>query len=238
RAKNNPPYIEPELVYYGSYKHEKPPIQLRIATGGTGQSGLMRALADKFIDNRVKETGYKPFAVSWIKSDTAGSFNNLASGAADLSITYHPTAEAIAPQQGFTDRSVYAWRDHFMLVGQSSRSKSSTPNSFYSVSPNKIPQKDQGLILPDSKPYLQPASSTSSANSSAALSRTPPPSASYPATINPPPTSRSAHLDHDWSGPWAYPYSDLYHRYNSLPFQALAVAAKLGEYTVLDRGTW
>ena len=96
RAKTNPPYIEPELVYYGSYRDENSPIQLRIPTGGAGQSGLMRALADKFIYDRVKETGCKPFAVSWIKSDTAGSFNNLASGAADLSITYHPTAEGIA----------------------------------------------------------------------------------------------------------------------------------------------
>ncbi|KAI4272760.1 MAG: hypothetical protein LQ337_005074 [Flavoplaca oasis] len=87
RAKNNPPYIEPELVYYSSYKNENLPIQLRVATGGAGQSGLMRALADKFIDDRVKETGCKPFAVSWIKSDTAGSFNNLASGASAPSIT-------------------------------------------------------------------------------------------------------------------------------------------------------
>ena len=38
--------------------------------------------------------------------------------------------------------------------------------------------------------------------------------------------------------PWAYPYSDLYHRYNSFPFQALEAAAKFGEYTVVDRGTW
>ncbi|KAL8994385.1 MAG: hypothetical protein Q9169_005620 [Polycauliona sp. 2 TL-2023] len=96
RAKNNPPYIEPELVYYGSYKNDKPEIKLRIATGGSGQSGLLGALADKFIDDRVRETKCKPLAVSWIKSDTAGSFNNLASGAADLSITYHPFAEAIA----------------------------------------------------------------------------------------------------------------------------------------------
>ncbi|KAL8891014.1 MAG: hypothetical protein Q9215_001936 [Flavoplaca cf. flavocitrina] len=133
RAKNNSPYIEPGLVYYGSYKNEKPPIQLRIATDGAGQSGLMRALADKFIDDRVIETGCKPFAVSWIKSDTAGSFNNLASGAADLSITYHPAAEAIAAQQGFTDRSVYAWRDHFMLIGPTSNPAKLKPSSTTSI---------------------------------------------------------------------------------------------------------
>jgi len=75
----NPPEIEPEETYYGSFKDSDPPLQLR--------------------------------------SDTAGSFNYLAQGSADLSITYHAAAEAIAIEQGFVERSVYAWRDHFMLVG-------------------------------------------------------------------------------------------------------------------------
>ncbi|KAI4136372.1 MAG: hypothetical protein L6R39_007821, partial [Caloplaca ligustica] len=104
-AKNNPPHVEPEEIYHGSYQDQGSHIQLRIATGGAGQSGLIRALADAFIDTQVKETGCKPFAVAWLKSDTAGSFNSLAQASADLSITYHPAAEAIAMQQGFADRS-------------------------------------------------------------------------------------------------------------------------------------
>lgn len=100
-AQNDPPHIEPEKTYYGAYKEDQPPVQLRIATGGAGRSGLLGALADGFINDHVKETGCKPFAVAWIKSDTAGSFNNLAQGSADLSIAYHPAAEEIASQQGF-----------------------------------------------------------------------------------------------------------------------------------------
>jgi len=113
----NPPHIEPEETYYGSFKNAHPPLQLRIATGGAGQSGLIKALADAFIDAQARETGCAPFTVAWLKSDTAGSFNYLAQGSADLSITYHPAAEAIAIEQGVAERSVYAWRDHFMLVG-------------------------------------------------------------------------------------------------------------------------
>ena len=112
------PYVAPEQVYYGSYGNEKPPIKLRIATGGAGQSGLIKALADPFIDHQVKTTGCEPFAVAWLKSDTAGSFNNLAQASADLSITYHKVAEDTAKDQGVWDRRVYAWRDHFMLVGR------------------------------------------------------------------------------------------------------------------------
>jgi ABC-type tungstate transport system permease subunit len=38
--------------------------------------------------------------------------------------------------------------------------------------------------------------------------------------------------------PWSYAYSNWYHRYVDFPFQALKVAAQLGEYTFVDRGTW
>lgn len=38
--------------------------------------------------------------------------------------------------------------------------------------------------------------------------------------------------------PWAHPYSTWYHQFIEFPFQALRVASKLGEYTLVDRGTW
>lgn len=117
-SQKEEPYVAPEQTYYGSSGDEKASVKLRIATGGAGQSGLVKALADAFIDDQVKRTGCEPFAVAWIKSDTAGSFNNLAQASADLSITYHKAAEDTARDQGVWDRRVYAWRDHFMLVGK------------------------------------------------------------------------------------------------------------------------
>lgn len=38
--------------------------------------------------------------------------------------------------------------------------------------------------------------------------------------------------------PWSYPYSFFYHVVPAFPYQALEAAAKLGEYTLVDRGTW
>ncbi|KAL8776626.1 MAG: hypothetical protein Q9213_008199 [Squamulea squamosa] len=201
-AKNNPPHIDPEEVYYGSFKDEKPPIQLRIATGGAGQSGLIRAFADKFIDDHVKETGCKPFAVAWIKSDTAGSFNNLAQGSADLSITYHPAAEEIAKQQGFTDRRP--------TINPAKLDPSPTTSIF-----DLFGQLFRGAVANPADVRFLSRYDKSATNVKEAFIWT---------TIG--------------QTPWAYPYSDYYHRYNSFPFQALAVAAKLGEYTLVDRGTW
>ena len=38
--------------------------------------------------------------------------------------------------------------------------------------------------------------------------------------------------------PWSYPFSFFYHISPEFPYQALATAAKLQEYTLIDRGTW
>lgn len=38
--------------------------------------------------------------------------------------------------------------------------------------------------------------------------------------------------------PWAHPYSSFYHRYIDFPYGALRAASRLGEYTLVDRGTW
>lgn len=117
-SRDNEPYVKPEETYYGSSGKTEAPLRLRIATGGAGQSGLVKALADAFIDDHVRRTDSEPFSVGWLKSDTAGSFNYLAQASADLSITYHKVAEETARDQGVWDRRVYAWRDHFMLVGK------------------------------------------------------------------------------------------------------------------------
>lgn len=38
--------------------------------------------------------------------------------------------------------------------------------------------------------------------------------------------------------PWSFPYTDWYHRNVDFLFRTMEVAALLGEYTLIDRGTW
>ena len=109
-------YVKPAEIY-STHDNSTSPIRLRIATGGAGQSGLIRALAEAFIKETVHKSGCETFSVAWLASDTSQSFNYLASKSADLAITYIPAAERIAVRQGVADRRVYAWRDHWMLVG-------------------------------------------------------------------------------------------------------------------------
>ncbi|KAL8730753.1 MAG: hypothetical protein Q9166_003823 [cf. Caloplaca sp. 2 TL-2023] len=192
-AQNNPPNIEPQKVYYGSYRDETPPVELLIATGGAGQSGLLGALVDVFINDHVKETGCKTFGVSWIKSDTAGSFNKLAQGSADLSITYHPAAEDIAKPHNQT--------------------RPLTPSPTTSIQ-TLFSQFICGAVANPSAVRFLSRYDKSTTNVKEAYIWT---------------TIRPVSL--------GVPYSDLYHRNNKFPFQALEVAAKLGEYKLVDRGT-
>ena len=115
-AEKNSHIIEPANTFRGQYDGFCP-IKLRIATGGAGESGLLRALADGFINYRVENTNCAPFTISWLKSDTTESLNYLARTVADVVITYHPLAETAAIKQDIADRREYAWRDHWMLVG-------------------------------------------------------------------------------------------------------------------------
>lgn len=134
-----PPDVEPAEIYRSTYAHLNPrtpglePLALRIATGGAGQSGLIRALAEAFIQQKeeywsrpsehinffpaILAAGKAPFDIAWYASDTSQSFNYLAQNVVDMSITYHAGAEGIALKQGIADRREYLFRDHWMLVG-------------------------------------------------------------------------------------------------------------------------
>lgn len=71
--------IEPPSEYRGRYDGPSP-IKLRIATGGAGQSGLLQALADAFINQLVDKTKCEPFTIAWLTSDTTESIEHLQGG--------------------------------------------------------------------------------------------------------------------------------------------------------------
>jgi len=43
------PTVTPVVVANSVYNYPSPKVQLRIGTGGSGQSGLLQALAEEFI---------------------------------------------------------------------------------------------------------------------------------------------------------------------------------------------
>ncbi|KAK5947143.1 hypothetical protein PMZ80_001290 [Knufia obscura] len=158
-----------------------------------------------------------PFRITWLATDTSLSFNALATKSADLAITYHPYAAQIAVQQGIALPPIYLWRDAFNLVGPTSN-------------PAQLPTDGHPSIFELFALLFQ--SAVASADSPAPtrfLSR-------YDKSANNILESRI------WATigqtPWSEPYSPWYHKFNAFPKEALFEAARKGEYTLVDRGTW
>ncbi|KAE9378272.1 hypothetical protein N431DRAFT_528464 [Stipitochalara longipes BDJ] len=214
---NHPPHCIEATEVYRIAPDIDSPIKLRIASGGAGQSGLIRAFAEGFIKQHMKTTGSPPFSVAWMASDTTMSFNSLALQAVDMSITYHPVAEKTAIQQGIADRREYIWRDHWMLVGPTSN-PANLPTSGSSSIYDLFTQLFRACISSQSSPtpirflsrYDKSAANIKESSLWTAIGQT----------------------------PWSHPRSSWYHTYIEFPFRALEVAALLGEYSLVDKGTW
>jgi len=120
------PSAKPFAIYNGGYEcARKRGICLRIANGGAGQTGLIRAWADTFIQYMVAK-GAEPFEVSlrhstlprhyersqvaWFLGDTTESLAILSAGVVDVALTYNPAAEKLLLDSGDAVESLYAYR--------------------------------------------------------------------------------------------------------------------------------
>ncbi|KAH7398726.1 extracellular solute-binding protein family 1 [Phaeosphaeria sp. MPI-PUGE-AT-0046c] len=210
--------VDPTEIYTGSSSASTADVALRIATGGAGQSGLVKALSDAFIQQSVSN-GSQPFSIGWILSDTTFTIKNLASGEADLGISYLPDAEKLAGDQGiidYTNGRFYLFRDHFIIAGP--------PDSPAGVNSSM----DATTIF--AKIYQAGELNTAkTAVPTRFLTR-------YDKSAT---NLKESSL---WLGigqvPWSLPYSSWYHQYPAFPIQALTAAILLKEYTLTDRGTF
>lgn len=206
--------IEPAAVYDGGFNSTNSTTLLRIGNGGAGQSGLVKALADAFIQSSVAN-GSDPFKVAWYTSDTTFTINYLQSGTVDVGITYSEVAEKIAINQGIAKSpSYYAFRDHFLIVGPTSNPANLSSSS------------DVLTMFSDLHAAAEAATSTIPVRF---LSR-------YDKSAT---NIKDSFL---WISigqvPWATAYSTWYHQYIAFPIQALTAAILLQEYTITDRGTY
>jgi hypothetical protein len=69
-------------------KEEPPPIILRIANGGGGQTGLVEALARSYLSSKRPTVDGMPAAIAWRASNTNGSLQGLYDGTVDIAIVY------------------------------------------------------------------------------------------------------------------------------------------------------
>ena len=204
---------QPTEIYNGGFSGTLSKPVLRIGNGGAGQSGLIRALGNAYIQSLVA-SGQPPILVEWYKSDTTETIAYLQTGIVDLGITYTPSAESVAISQGIVrSPSHYLFRDHFLLVGPPSNPANLTNTT------------DIGVLFAQLHATAESATSTPLVRF---LSR-------YDKSAT---NIAESQL---WlaigQAPWATAYSTWYHQYINFPAQALRAAALLEEYTLTDRGT-
>ncbi|KAM0802258.1 putative extracellular tungstate binding protein [Usnea florida] len=214
------PAVAPNATYHYSKSDIKSEIALRIGTGGSGQTGLLEALAQEFIKFTSEHDKRDPFAIEWYTSDTSGSIDYLHRKVVDVGITYHAIAEYTALQDGIIDRVEYVWRDHWMLVGPKNNPAeipTDRRESIYVLLMRLFSALEQNK---DNKEPRTPIKFLSRYDSSACNIK----ESSLWATIG--------------QTPWAPPVATWYHMLVDFPFQAIRTASKLGEYTLTDYGTW
>ncbi|EAQ85251.1 hypothetical protein CHGG_09265 [Chaetomium globosum CBS 148.51] len=205
--------LNPAAVYDGGYGNDSS-ILLGIGNGGAGQSGLIKALADAFIEQKVSN-GSEPFRVAWYQSDTTYSINYLKDALIDVAITYSPAAERIAIEQGIAlDPAYYAFRDHFLIVGPPSNPANvSGTSDIYTLFSDLHEAAEAKNTTPPVRflsRYDKSATNIKESDLWISIGQV----------------------------PWSTAYSTWYHQYITFPLEALSAAILLDEYTLTDRGTF
>ncbi|MBE0616999.1 MAG: substrate-binding domain-containing protein [Proteobacteria bacterium] len=86
------------------------PTVFRLATGSPGELGLLRALAEPFVDGRNA-------ALCWVKAGSGESLELLSSKQVDLIMVHAPAAEKKAVQEGWAVKRTLLGSNEFYIVG-------------------------------------------------------------------------------------------------------------------------
>ncbi|KAF5381210.1 hypothetical protein D9757_007872 [Collybiopsis confluens] len=205
-------------VYNGGFSNAQT-VKLRIGNGGAGQSGLVKAFADAYIQYSVGQ-GSSPFLVEWFLGDTTQSLAKLASGAIDVALTYNEAAENASIKSGAGVQRSLAFIDHFWLVGPPSN-----PANLSTVGDTVLDMFNKLVTMGNADQAVPPTDRVPTRF----LSR-------YDKSATN--IKESQLFITIGQVPWALAYSNWYHQYPRFPLQALQGASLLEEYTLTDKGTW
>jgi len=97
---------------------------IRVANGGAGPTGVIRALSDAFL----KERSDLNLSIGWVQSISKDSLSNIKDNFTQIALTYDPQLEKEMVQNGQAKNYKYIFNDHFLLLG---------PKNHKSIKPTK-----------------------------------------------------------------------------------------------------
>jgi ABC-type tungstate transport system permease subunit len=87
-------------------------IGLRIANGGAGETGILKFLAEDFL----QKTG-KNYGIAWYRDITINALKHLKNGTVDIALVYEKSQGDAAQEEGWATNYAVIFNDHFLIVG-------------------------------------------------------------------------------------------------------------------------
>ncbi len=94
------------------YGEEKDNIQVRIGNGGAGPTGILRALAEDYLQESGKE-----YAIAWYQDISVNTLKQLQNGVIDIALVYEKSQGEAAQKEGWATNYTPIFNDHFLIVG-------------------------------------------------------------------------------------------------------------------------
>ncbi len=100
--------LEPKEIYGGSKEN----VQIRIGNGGAGPTGILRALAEDYLQSL-----HKNYSISWYQDISINTLAQLKKGTIDIALIYEKSQGDKAQEEGWATNETPIFNDHFLIIG-------------------------------------------------------------------------------------------------------------------------
>lgn len=90
-------------------------IKIRIGNGGAGPTGILRALAEDYL-----QTTDKNYSIAWYQDITINTLSQLKNGRIDVALVYEKQQANTGIKEGWATNYTPIFNDHFLIVGPKS----------------------------------------------------------------------------------------------------------------------
>jgi tungstate transport system substrate-binding protein len=103
-------------------------IKIRIGNGGAGPTGILRALAEDFIEDSGVD-----YSIAWYQDISPNALKQLKNGTIDIALVYEKSQGDKAQKEGWARNYTPVFNDHFLVVGPK-------------TNPAKLIQNDSAIV--------------------------------------------------------------------------------------------
>ena len=94
------------------YGYSKENVQIRIGNGGGGATGILRALAEDYLQSLQKN-----YSISWYQDISINTLAQLKKGRIDIALIYEKSQGEKAQEEGWATNYTPIFNDHFLIIG-------------------------------------------------------------------------------------------------------------------------